>query len=85
VTNLAIVLYIELRIYTCDCDNKLELPEDTSSTTSNISRGCWLLWGQVRVISSRISLGFCAGDGPSKFYSSVQAQGLLLFVRVFVL
>jgi hypothetical protein len=84
-TNLAIILCIKLRIFTCDCDNKLESPEDTSSTTSNISCGCWLLWGQVRVISSRISLGFCVGDGPSKFYSSMQAQGLLLFIRVCVL
>jgi hypothetical protein len=44
-TNLATFLFLEVRIFTCDCDDKLKSPEDTSSTASNISRGCWLLWG----------------------------------------
>jgi hypothetical protein len=39
VTNLAIFLFLELRIYTCDCDDKLKSPEDTSSTARVVIPG----------------------------------------------
>ena len=79
-TNLAIFLFLKLRIFTWGCDDKLKSPEDTSSTASNISRGCWLLWRQVRVISSSIFLWLCAGGGFGKNNLDVQAL-VLLFIH----
>jgi hypothetical protein len=61
-----IILFLSLEIYTCNCNNKLESSEDTSSTVSNIFRGCWVLWEQVRVIPSCIflnELGARGGNG----------------------
>jgi hypothetical protein len=46
------LLYVDFGSWTCDCNNTLKLPEDTSYAHSNPRLWRWIVWVQVRVASS---------------------------------
>jgi hypothetical protein len=75
-----IIPFLCLEIYTCECDNKLESSEDRkSSTVSDIFRGCWVLWGQVKLIPSCIFLiELGAGGGNWRCYFGLVKLGVPL-------